>query len=68
MWIHSIDFNQRSINFNIIFPINKISSNTINYHWSYFLTKLSNRYEFNDGKSLQLSGIKKLEWIVVPSM
>ncbi len=56
-----IDFNQRSINFNIIFPINEILSNIINCNWSYFLTKLSNLYELNDGKSLQLSGIEGLE-------
>jgi hypothetical protein len=53
-----IDFNQRSINFNIIFPINEILSNFINFNWSYFLAKLSNFYELNDGKSLQLSGIE----------
>jgi hypothetical protein len=26
------------------------------------------RFEFNDGKSLQLSGIEGLEWIVIPAM
>jgi hypothetical protein len=56
-----IDFNQRSINFNIIFPINEIFTNIIDCNWSYFLTKLSNLYELNDGKSLQLSGTEGLE-------
>jgi hypothetical protein len=56
-----IDFNQRSINFNVIFPINEILSNTINYNWSYFLTKLSIFYELDDSKYLQLSGIEGLE-------
>ncbi len=68
VWIHLIDLNQKLINFNIFFPINEISSSTMNYNWSYFLIKLSNHFELNDGKSLQLSGIKILEWIVVPSM
>ncbi len=68
VWICLIDFNQRSINFNIIFPINEILSNFINFNWSYFLAKLSNFYELNDGKSLQLSGIEGHEWIIVPSM
>ncbi len=63
-----IDLNQRSINFSIFFPINEISSSTINFNWSCFLTKLFNRFEFNDGKALQLSGIETLEQIVVPSM
>ncbi len=52
MWIRLIDLNQRSTNFNIIFPINEISS--------YLLTKLSNCFKLNDGKSLQLSGIERL--------
>ncbi len=52
----------------LFFFINEISSNTINYNSSYFLTKLSNHSELNDVKSIQLSGIKRLEWIVVPSM
>jgi hypothetical protein len=32
----------------------------INCNWSYLLAKLSNHSEINDGKSLQLSGIKNL--------
>jgi len=68
VWIHLIDLNQRSINFNILFPINEISSSIINYNWSYFLTELLNFFEFNDGKSLQLSGIQRPEWIVVLSI
>jgi hypothetical protein len=35
---------------------------------SYFFTKLFNCSKFNDGKYLQLSGIEKLEWIVITSM
>jgi len=66
--IHLIDLNQRSINFNILFFIIKNSSNTINCNWSYFLIKLSNHFEFNDGKSLQLNGIVRFEWIIIPSM
>ncbi len=30
-------------------------------NWSYFLTKLFNRFELNDGKSLPLSSIEGLE-------
>jgi len=68
VWICLIDLNRKSIIFYIIFPINEISSSTINCNWSYFLTKLSNHFELNDGKYLQLNGIERLEWIVVPSM
>jgi hypothetical protein len=40
----------------------------MNYNWSYFLIKLFNQFELNDGKYLQLNGIKRLKQIVVPSM
>jgi hypothetical protein len=60
VWIHLIDLNRKFKKLNIIFPINEISSSTINCNWSYFLTKLSNHCELNDGKSLQLIGIKYL--------
>ncbi len=33
----------------------------VNCNWSYFLIKVSNHSELNDGKSLQLTGIEKLE-------
>ncbi len=68
VWTCLINVNQRSINFNILFPINEISSSIINYNWSYFLTKLSNCSKLNDGKSLQLRGIERIEWIVLPSI
>jgi hypothetical protein len=68
VWIRLIDLNRKSINSNIIFPINEISSSIINCNWSYFLTKLFNHFELNDGKYLQLSGIEVFEWVVVPSM
>ncbi len=68
MWIRLIDLNRRAINVNIIFPFNEISFNNINFIWSYLLVKLFNCFKLNDGKFLQLSGIKRLEWIVVPSM
>ncbi len=65
---HLIDLNQRSMNFNILLPIKEISSNTFNCNCSYIFIKLSNHFEFKDGKSLQLQKIERLEWIVVPSM
>jgi hypothetical protein len=68
VWIRLIDLNERSISFNIFFPLSENSSSTINYNWSYFLTKLSNHSKLNDGKSLQLSGIERPKWIVVLSM
>ncbi len=60
VWVRLIDLNRRSTNFNILFLINEILS--------YLLTKLSNHSRLSDGKSLQLSGIEKVEWIVVLSM
>jgi hypothetical protein len=44
----------------MFFQIGEISSSIINYNWSYFLTKLFNHFKLNDGKSLQLSGIERL--------
>jgi len=57
MCIFLIDLNQRSMNFNILLLIKDISSNTINYNWSFFFLKISNSYKLKDGKSLQLKGI-----------
>jgi len=64
--VNTFDWSWSLINkFNIFFPISENSSNIINYNWSYFLTKLYNHFKLNDGKSLQLSGIERLEWIIV---
>ncbi len=67
-WMCLIYFKWNLTNFNILFLINGISSNIINCDRSYFLPKLFNCYELNDGKSLQLKTIEGLEWIVALSI